>query len=314
MNTKIKLLLAGFAAALFWIGGCDSDSPFAPGGIDISKLEGKIVFVAPADDNTESGYTYQYEAYVMDADGGNVKRITYTPIVYQYSKDRKDDICWSPDGTQIIYSGGDRIQLMEADGKGNHQIIYNFDGALNPCWNPDGSKLMYRTSGGDLYIREFSGGLIKFTFEDNLSVSVHNPAWSPDGQKIAFASAFEGDFDIYVVNIDGTGLTNLTNSPGGDGQPRWSPDGTKIAFYHGEGVGQTNIYVMDADGGNQIKITDCPRGDMAFHPSWSRDGSKIAFRSGAGIYVVNADGTHATKIYMHKTEAPSGQVSSFDWH
>ena len=82
-----------------------------------------------------------------------------------------------------------------------------------------------------------------------------------------------------------------------DFYPAWSPDGTKIAFTS-DRDGIPKIYVMNADGTNQTRITDNPASDEA--PAWSPDGSKIAFTSDRDgnpeIYVMNADGTDQTRL------------------
>jgi dipeptidyl aminopeptidase/acylaminoacyl peptidase len=124
-----------------------------------------------------------------------------------------------------------------------------------------------------------------------------SPAWSPDGTKLAFASFRPGNYDVYVMNADGSGQTRLTADPGHEGAPDWSPDGSMIAFFSNR-EGRANIYVMDADGGRQRQLTADPVG--ATTPAWSPDGTKIAFagfRDGNGeIYVIDADGTNETRL------------------
>jgi TolB protein len=75
----------------------------------------------------------------------------------------------------------------------------------------------------------------------------------------------DGDYEIYLMNADGSNQTRLTNNPASDGWPCFSPDGTKIAF---ESLrdGDPEIYVMNADGSNQTRITNNPAYDG--HPSW----------------------------------------------
>src|SRR5205823_1094199 len=82
----------------------------------------------------------------------------------------------------------------------------------------------------------------------------HTP--EPPG-KIAFASDRSDNFEIYVMNGDGSELTRLTDNPATDVSPSWSPDGTKIAFVSSRD-GNPEIYVMSADGSGQTRLTNNP--------------------------------------------------------
>jgi TolB protein len=119
--------------------------------------------------------------------------------------------------------------------------------------------------------------------------------------KIAFESQRDGNAEIYVMNPDGTGETNLTDNPSLDTTPAWSPDGTKIAFSSLR-TGDLEIFVMNADGTNPVNLTNSANTDLA--PTWSPDGTKIAFHTfrdaGIGlqseIYVMNANGSGQTNL------------------
>jgi Tol biopolymer transport system component len=116
--------------------------------------------------------------------------------------------------------------------------------------------------------------------------------------KITFDSNRDGgNYDIYVMNADGSEQTRLTTDPGIDEDPNWSPDGTKIAF-NSIRDGNREIYVMNADGSEQTRLTTDPGSDDG--PDWSPDGTKIAFRSDrdglAEIYVMNADGSNPIRL------------------
>ena len=93
-------------------------------------------------------------------------------------------------------------------------------------------------------------------------------------EKIAFTSTRDGNFEIYVMNSDGTNQTRLTNNSTADFEPSFSPDGSKIAFTSFRD-GNSEIYVMNADGTNQTNLSN----NSAFdgQPSFSPDGSQIAF-------------------------------------
>jgi len=68
------------------------------------------------------------------------------------------------------------------------------------------------------------------------------------------------DFDLCVMNADGTGEVKLTDSPLGDLTPSWSPDGSKIVFHRGKGrgLGLWDLWVINADGTGETRLTDAP--------------------------------------------------------
>jgi Tol biopolymer transport system component len=143
------------------------------------------------------------------------------------------------------------------------------------------------------------------------SAGAAGPVPSSNG-RLAYASYEDGDYDIYTVNPDGTDLQNLTgafddHSPGvdccDDSNPAWSPDGTKLAF-NSNREGKFEIWVMDADGANQVRLTTSPGGTEAFDPAWSPEGTRISYTMTADyvevfdwdIHVMDADGSNDTDI------------------
>ena len=123
--------------------------------------------------------------------------------------------------------------------------------------------------------------------------------------KIAFASNRDGNFEIYIMNADGSNQTNLTSDPANDEYPSWSPDGKRIAYSSMKKL-NTDVYIINADGSGRIRLTDNPAFE-AF-PSWSPDGKKIAFTSerdgNVDIYIMNADGSNQTRL----TDNPAADV------
>jgi TolB protein len=100
--------------------------------------------------------------------------------------------------------------------------------------------------------------------------------WSPDGKKIAFFSNRGGNYDIWVMNVDGSGLTQLTTDAADDLYPTWSPDGRKIAFLSSRS-GEVSVWTMNNDSSAQEQITAGGNGDWG--TDWSPDGKKILFGS-----------------------------------
>ena len=144
---------------------------------------------------------------------------------------------------------------------------------------------------------------------------------------LAFVSERDGNSEIYVMNVDGTGLLRLTNDVGCDVDPAWSPDGKRIAFAS-DRAGRSDIYVMNADGSNLVRRTQNGLNEGSNGaPAWSPDGSKIAFSSRRGgqlgIYVMSVDGDWANPTRVgydrgyntHPAWSPDGGQIAFvsDW-
>jgi len=126
----------------------------------------------------------------------------------------------------------------------------------------------------------------------------HGSAVPPgENGKIAFASARNGNFEIYAVNPDATGLQRLTTDPGTDSDPAWSADGTRIAFQSTRDQND-EIYLMGADGSGQTRLTTSPGNDQ--NATWSPGGRSLAFLStrdgDSEIFVMNEDGTGQSQL------------------
>lgn len=117
------------------------------------------------------------------------------------------------------------------------------------------------------------------------------PSWSPDGSSLVWVGNRDGQNDIYVGDVAGTRVVQLSDDAAQDAFARWSPDGTAIAFAS-DRDGDHEIYLMDPDGSNVRQLTRNETDDWV--PAWSPDGSQIAYVSGDGdqhLRVMAADGS-----------------------
>ena len=203
------------------------------------------------------------DIYVINADGSNQTRLTNSPGIDGSPR-------WSPDGTRIVFHRisssvpGD-IYVMNADGSNQRQLI---NSGYSPRWSPDSSRIAfqsYRHGNSEIYVINADGS--NQTRLTNNPEDDESPEWSPDGTRIVFQSTRGNDYEIYVMNADGTNQTRLTNNPAEHyGAPIFSPDGTRIAFRSGvfsvfdEAIRSTQIYVMNADGSNPVRLTNTAAG------------------------------------------------------
>jgi Tol biopolymer transport system component len=215
----------------------------------------------------------EYAISVMHADGTSRQRVFFEKGAAALGPQ------WSHDGQWIVFGLGGgfetrntpaRIIIMQADGS-KVRVLTRGAGAGFPSLSPDGRRLVFRVWGQAADER----GLRILTLETGavtrLTGSEYDtfPGWSPKGDLIAFTSWRHGDYDIYTIRPDGTGLKQLTTTPGNDAHSSWSPDGQYLIFsssrfgfkdeaplFDGQPQPYGEIFVMRADGSGQRPLTD----------------------------------------------------------
>jgi TolB protein len=196
-------------------------------------------------------------------------------------------LVWSPDSSKLAVTGVD-MSVMEStlfliDPDTHHSQIrasglHNLD---QPRWSHDGKYMVvtgksYNAGGIGLYIIDMNGGGIKpFAVDVDLQSGGY---WFPQQNSLVFI----GSDQIYRANVDGSGLQQLTNTDKGisNRSPNISPDGKKIAYVSSVS-GNDEIWVMDAQGGNQRQLTR--NANIEIEIGWSNNSKEIWFSHGAGI-------------------------------
>ena len=255
--------------------------------------EGKIAFVSDRGGS--------WGIYVMNADGTDQECLT----TFLHEKgDLYMRLCWSPDGSKILFESDWQPYVINVDGTGKVPALRTTIFGKGFCWSPDGAKMAFHSwdlgPRADIYVINADGtGKTRLTYTSTV-VDDWDPTWSPDGTKIAFYSKHDDEdfWKVNVMNADGTDQKDLIEPSNSWMTPSWSPDGTKIAFAAWRD-GSWEIFVMNADGTNPVRVT-CNRDIGDQHPSWSPDGTKIVFSSdrdgNSDIYVMNADATEQKRL------------------
>jgi len=214
--------------------------------------------------------------FIVKPDGSGLKEI---------SQHLEDELpCWSPAGRGLVFSStmhGDKqsrvyiIDEVPFVGRQQEGRPLNFgpDDVRGefPAWASD-DQIVFK--GCDLTVEPAKCGLFIMSSAPGphpmqpLTECVGDTAPAAYGHRIAFASSRDGNWEIYVINDDGTGRQRLTDNAADDGLPTWSPDGKAIAFVSDQG-GAWAVWSMSPDGSNRRKLFAIGGGGLAFN--WQRE-------------------------------------------
>lgn len=248
---------------------------------------GRIVFTC-----TRSNFN---QLCMINADGTGLQQLSSEQFANDYYP------TFIPGGGGLLFAsnrnGPFDIYLMLFAQRTIERITSDVGDVISPEFSPDGRQIVFANRPGDgptslwMVNRDGSDPHLFYTGSGPI-VAV---TWSPDGKTLAYAMQMDlpNQYEIFLINLDGSGQRRLTNSLSGiGGSISWSPDGTSLLISAGP-VGGKEIYRVDASSGAAQQLTN---GGNNAAPSYSPDGLYIVFNSPrnanqSDIFIMNADGS-----------------------
>lgn len=279
-----------------------------PGVATASPGQGRIAF---------TGYdaTHQrYDIYIVDLAQGTATLV----------QEDANQPALAPGGQQLAFRSTNPsylgLNVTNLGSKESHQVTVHPEDST-PAWSPDKTQLVFASNmHGDRKWRIYviSPGAVRSEGEEWAYGNM--PAWSPvaaaDGAgRIAYHGCNErGDeCGVWVMKAGGFGPARLTTDPS-DTAPVWSPDGKQVAFISARS-GNWELYLIDAAGGKETRLTDNRAVDVA--PVWSPDGKKLAFLSnregGWAIYIINVQSGQVQKVITTGDAYPDAVNERLSW-
>lgn len=165
---------------------------------------------------------------------------------------------------------------IKADGSEPRQLTDTRDFEQHPSWSADGEKILFTRgdvmSNIDIYTMDADGSNVTRLTEH--PERDQRAAFSPDGRTIAFVSQRDGDVAVWLIDVDGANPRKLVKGR----EPSFSPDGRRVVFTSSAFHDNDEIYLIDLDGSNMVRLTENTR-KFDWFASWSPTGDRLAYNS-----------------------------------
>jgi TolB protein len=210
--------------------------------------------------------------------------------------------------TRIVFlnrrgSNNGDVYVCDADGSGMYQVTHDNAGVIGPQWGINRNDLIYTSlkPGYPMLMRQTIGGSRR-TLANFKGLNTGG-AFSPDGRRIALILSYQGNAELYVLDLGTSKVARMTNTPlGAESSPCWSPDGRSIV-YVSDTAKSPQLYVVDVESRASKRLTF--KGSQNVNPSWSSKG-QICYATLRGgtfqIAMMNSTGDASSEIVPGQPE------------
>ena len=209
---------------------------------------------------------------------------------------------FSPDGTRVVFrcphdpgrvsdQDNDDLCIAAVNGSNRRNLTDNNVADYSSSWSPDGRWIAFASARGaapdnpnDVYVMNPNGGDVR-RVTDSVGIDEY-PVWSPAGTTIAYActsgrvhSSGVGDFEVCLINSDGTDRRRITDTPGICGPTGWAPDGATLAYQcdpDGNGPTDNDVYLRTGDLTTRLTTTG------GFGAKFTPDGTAVVYKDRDG--------------------------------
>ena len=203
---------------------------------------------------------------------------------------------WSPFGDMIAFQSFTEdglwdIWVVDIDSGEATQITSDENSDMNPTWSPDGTSIAFdsdRDGDGEIFLIANIPQVLTGTEPERIQLTDNDwedmhPDWSPDGSRIVFQSSRRGNWDLFMVDIDGENMGIIVESPADEIEPDWSPDRKRVLFSTNESGDHYEIYSVDwPEVSERVRLS--PKGQDARHASWSPAMDSIVYEHEGSLY------------------------------